>query len=522
MLKRFQVDNSVEDKILIGIITSDQFCREIAPSYNKIYFTTPLAQIVSKWAMDYYSLYKKAAADKIQDIFETESAKIKPEEAEIISVFLSRISSEFNSEKKINVQYLRDKTLLYFRKQALKKTLETTHSLLELDRVDEAEKELEKRKQIYKLTSGWINPFAEEEIKKFFINENNKTNELFQMDGEVGKLLGPFERGLLVAIFAPAKRGKTFWLQEMAIQALLFGLRVVFISLEMGDHRVQKRIYKRITALGDEEKKYIYPCFDCKRNQDNSCKKLQRKNREKLFAGTKVKPKYSDQMTYRPCTACRGTKDFLADSWYTTIERGKMNASKATLKLLAMGNVVKDNFWFLSYPAFSANLSTIKADLDVLEFSRDFIPDVIVLDYADILAPEDSRTTGRERIDETWKALKNISDSRYCNVITASQTNRGSFEKKNVIATDAAEDIRKIAHIDAGIALNQLPEEKRAGIMRVSLIAERDGGFDQYKSAMVLQQLSLGQANLDSELVIEIKEEKEENTKNEKINAKIR
>jgi hypothetical protein len=95
--------------------------------------------------------------------------------------------------------------------------------------------------------------------------------------------------------------------------------------------------------------------------------------------------------------------------------------------------------------------------------------------------------------------LKNLSDSRHCLVMTASQTNRGSFDKKNVTQTDIAEDIRKIAHIDGGMALNQLPNEKRKGVMRVALIAGRDIDFDQMKTCIVLQNLQLGQVLLDSE-----------------------
>ena len=81
MLKRFVVDNSLEDKILMGIITSEEFCRKIAPAFDQKLFTSPFAQIVSEWGMDYYNSYKKAAQEKIQDVFEVESGNIKPEEA---------------------------------------------------------------------------------------------------------------------------------------------------------------------------------------------------------------------------------------------------------------------------------------------------------------------------------------------------------------------------------------------------------------------------------------------------------
>jgi hypothetical protein len=103
----------------------------------------------------------------------------------------------------------------------------------------------------------------------------------------------------------------------------------------------------------------------------------------------------------------------------------------------------------------------------------------------------------------TWKTLKNLADSYNALVVTASQSNRASFDKKNVTQTDIADDIRKVAHVDGMIALNQMEEEKRRGIMRVSYIAGRDHSFDQRRSCVVLQQLDLGQTLLDSEFMRE-------------------
>jgi hypothetical protein len=99
----------------------------------------------------------------------------------------------------------------------------------------------------------------------------------------------------------------------------------------------------------------------------------------------------------------------------------------------------------------------------------------------------------------------NLADTRKALVITASQTNRQSFDKKNVTATDASEDIRKIANVDMMIGLNQTPDEKKDGVMRVSVAAGRDDDFNQLKTCIVLQNLALGQVCLDSELDIESK-----------------
>jgi hypothetical protein len=38
--------------------------------------------------------------------------------------------------------------------------------------------------------------------------------------------------------------------------------------------------------------------------------------------------------------------------------------------------------------------------------------------------------------------------------------------------------------------------------MRLNMIAERNGAFDEYASCLVLQQLALGQVCLDSEMLL--------------------
>jgi hypothetical protein len=88
---------------------------------------------------------------------------------------------------------------------------------------------------------------------------------------------------------------------------------------------------------------------------------------------------------------------------------------------------------------------------------------------------------------------------RHCLVVTASQSNRKTLDKKDVKASDASDDIRKIAHVDAMFTLNQTGYEKTAGVIRVGIAAHRWKEFSEMQHVSVLQQLSLGQTLLDSE-----------------------
>jgi len=501
MLQRRVIDNSQEEKILIGMIVSDRYFKSIVNIVKKEYFIIPWVKIVSKWCIDYYKLYKKAPLGDIQNIFNAESLKLKEEEINIISAFLLKLSNQYENDL-FNVEYLLDGTIKYFKKRSLKVMVDNIDILLSLNKIDEAQNEIVKHKEIRKSIKNWVNPLEVNNLNKFFEDQKNKTSVLFKLPGKLGDMIGDFERDTLLGILAPAKRGKTFWIQEIAIQAFLEKCKVVFISLEMSKNKIQGRMYKRFTALGKEHKDYVYPTFDCLKNQIDACDKKCHKNKIRLLNSDNKKPDTFDfNFNYRVCTECRGTKDFEISTWFKVENREKFKSSKVTSIIHSIEKMYGKNFRLFSYPAFSANISMIKNDLDDLEELENFVPDIICIDYADILAPEDSRIIGRERVDETWKTLKNLANTKHCLVVTASQSNRASFTKKNVVQTDISEDIRKIAHADSMLSLNQLPREKRDGIIRIAMVADRDGSFDEYKTCIVLQQLDLGQVLLDSEFV---------------------
>ncbi|MBT9138972.1 MAG: hypothetical protein DDT31_01552 [Syntrophomonadaceae bacterium] len=127
----------------------------------------------------------------------------------------------------------------------------------------------------------------------------------------------------------------------------------------------------------------------------------------------------------------------------------------------------------------------------------DFAPDVIVIDYADILA-SDYKGEFRHQENEKWKALRRLSQSRKCLVITATQTDTDAYKKKSITLDNFSEDKRKYAHVTGMLTLNQTPEEKEAGTMRLNWLLLRDGEFGGNNEVTVAQALRIGQPMLFS------------------------
>jgi hypothetical protein len=132
-----------------------------------------------------------------------------------------------------------------------------------------------------------------------------------------------------------------------------------------------------------------------------------------------------------------------------------------------------------------------------------FVPDVIIIDYADIIAPTKGfRGEYRHQIDDIWKRLRRMAQERNALVATVSQSDRAGFFE-DVTEVHVAEDIRKLAHVTCMLGLSQKKEEKDLGIMRVGQIAIREGKSvtDQ---AVVLYSYDIGRAVLDSRFKSEV------------------
>jgi len=157
------------------------------------------------------------------------------------------------------------------------------------------------------------------------------------------------------------------------------------------------------------------------------------------------------------------------------------------------------NLRIKSYPRFSANIYDIVNELDDLEYSEGFIPDVLVIDYLDILAyPPGSYKSERDFINTTWKMAAQIAGEKNCLVITADQADAPSRGKRNLDQTSFTDDKRKDAHLDMRIAINQTFSEKQRKIARITNLFHRHKYFHPEKEVLILQELSLGQPLLDS------------------------
>tara|TARA_R110000851_G_scaffold128796_1_gene261354 strand:- start:161 stop:1519 length:1359 start_codon:yes stop_codon:yes gene_type:complete len=126
------------------------------------------------------------------------------------------------------------------------------------------------------------------------------------------------------------------------------------------------------------------------------------------------------------------------------------------------------------YPTRSATVNTIAAHLKQMEI-QEIKPDVVIVDYADILKPTTFYKEKRHSTGETYENLRGMAGEFDIPVWTASQANRSSLEEEVIDATKIAEDYSKVMTADFVMSVSRKVEDKIANTGRFHVIKNRFG-----------------------------------------------
>jgi len=279
------------------------------------------------------------------------------------------------------------------------------------------------------------------------------------------------------------------------------GLKTVFYSLEQSNEEIALRDFQWFLAAPKTTKEILVPIFDCKKNQTGECEDSEGSG-EDIYDEKKrdinLFEKYLDHVV---CNKCR--KNIFGrwelSTWWKKTTKEEVSLERVLGKAKAIRRLVGSNIKLIAAPAKTVDVKQIEDDMLISE-DEGFCPDVIVVDYADILAPERGQrySEKRHRIDDTWTALKSLAQKRNALVVTATHSNKNTLDRK-IKEGDSSEHIGKENVVDGLITLNQDTNQKRMGIMELGMTAERHIYYDTERSVIVLEQRDIGRPFLDSE-----------------------
>ena len=126
------------------------------------------------------------------------------------------------------------------------------------------------------------------------------------------------------------------------------------------------------------------------------------------------------------------------------------------------------------FPTKAASVQTIGSHLKQIELSG-IKPDVVLVDYADILMPTGNFREKRHAIGNIYEDLRGLAGELEVPIWTASQANRSALEEDVIGADKVAEDYSKVMTADFVISMSRKVEDKIANTGRFHVIKNRFG-----------------------------------------------
>ena len=126
------------------------------------------------------------------------------------------------------------------------------------------------------------------------------------------------------------------------------------------------------------------------------------------------------------------------------------------------------------YPTKTASVNTIKAHMDKM-ILQDKKPDIVIVDYADLLRSVTMRKEARHDLESIYEDLRGLAGEYEVPVFTASQANRSALEEDVIGADKIAESYAKIMIADFVISLSRKIDDKLSGTGRFHVIKNRFG-----------------------------------------------
>lgn len=456
-MKIEQRDGSLERRILTAMIVDSSVLAKIS---NKWSNKTPLfkskwSNLIASWCVDFFLQYDKPPCKSIEGIYEAWSEKTKDKEtSELVGRFLDGLSGEYVKLKKdVNSEYIIDIASKHFNHVRLRQLAEKIQGDLDSGDLDRATLRANSYNQIEMGLGSVIDVLSDQEaIRRAF---EGKQAPLIEYPHALKAFFGDsLERDGLIAFQAPEKRAKTFWQIDLAWRGMQQRRKVAFFEVgDLSEHQIMLRFMIRAA------KRPLKAC-------EIKVPKLIEHNPGDLFATVD----FEERVFTKPLS--------WSDAWKACESILKKTKSNDSLLKLSV------------HPNNSISIHGIRDEVDSMA-RHGWSPDIIVIDYADLIAPISGAADSRDAINSTWKGLRALSQSMHCLVVTATQANAASYKAYIMSRSNFSEDKRKYAHVTGMIGINCTDEEKALGLSRLNWLELRERDYTESKCVHVAGCLAL-------------------------------
>ena len=458
-MKQERYDGTLARRVLAGMVTDRAVLARVAEKWSgEGLFDMPWANLVGGWCIKHVRDYDRAPNGQLRSLFEAWAVKNTAEEQIVTGVerFLSFVSDEWSQTEQPTSDYLVDLAKQYFNQVRARRIHNDVEACLENRDIDGAMEKMALADKVELGSNGLIKPVQEVEYETWnqaFHPERKKQMVTSYSDG-LDRFFGDaFTRDSLIAFMGSDKSGKSFWLLDVALRAVRNRQRVAYF--EVGD-LMQDEVLLRMGM---------------------------RVSHRPYYAGTvKVPIKFE-----------KGEDGVVVSVEERVFDVG-LTAAEAfgAFRRWCRADMHKDLFRLVCHPIDTVSVDNLRSTLR--DWERDeWVPDVVVIDYADILAPPFGVKDPLEQIDTTWKALRRMSQELHCLVVTATQSSAAAYSEKSTTLGRKHFSGRKtkIAHVNGMVGINYTDKDKEKGVCRLNWVVRRSSEFVSRNSVLVAPCLAL-------------------------------
>lgn len=170
------------------------------------------------------------------------------------------------------------------------------------------------------------------------------------------------------------------------------------------------------------------------------------------------------------------------------------------------------------YPTKTATTNSIRLHIEKLKM-RGINPDMIIVDYGDLLRPISNQKEKRTELETIYEELRGIASETNCPIWTASQTNRSGLNAEVITMESISEAFNKCFVADLIFSVSRTVEDKTINGGRIFIAKNRNGPDGLvYPISMDTSNVSIkmlpSTGETPNDIVTKSAKEQEENLKN--------
>ncbi len=392
---------SFQEKIMQALLTDSKFAEQMMEVFDTSYFELKYLQFLADRYFSYSKKYKVFPTLQLLVTIIREDLKVGTD------VILRDQIIEYLQRMKANpdpgdLQFVREKSLDFCRKQALKAALENAVDQMAADKYESIVESIKKAVQVGTAPSVGHDFFNEMDARFTRLKRDTIPTGVPELDKKE-ILQGGSGKGELLCVVGGSGSGKSHWLTMIGANALRAGKNVLHYTFELSE-----------TAVGT---------------------------------------RYDSNLCDMDSNEVMDHKDEIIEKY----------------KGMTLGRL-----YIKEYPTNTASIFTIRSHVERLDL-KGFKPDIIIIDYADIMRSTRQFDSLRHELKLVYEELRGLAMEIGVPIWTASQSNKEGANSEIIDMTNMSEAYGKAMICDFIISVSRRAHEKASGWGRLFVAKNRAG-----------------------------------------------